>query len=119
MQEKRVLFTRTHPRKHAQEAIFPVIYSVFFHISNTDFDPQKSTNHRAPPTPPMATAEKTSQRFQRFKPVKSLFPKSNMGNVEDLQDIPNLSTEDIDHSQVKLGSVWRHHWVHPVVTIWF
>ena len=39
MQEKRVFFTRTHPRKHAQEAIFPIIYSVFLHISNTDFDP--------------------------------------------------------------------------------
>ena len=38
----------------------------FLHISNTDFDPQKSANHRAPPHPPMATAEKTSQRFQRF-----------------------------------------------------
>ena len=38
----------------------------FFHISNTDFDPQKSANHCAPPTPPKATAEKTSQRFQRF-----------------------------------------------------
>ena len=35
----------------------PIIYSVFLHISNTDFDPQKSA---------MATAEKTSQRFQRF-----------------------------------------------------
>ena len=29
MQEKRVFFTRMHPRRHAQEAIFPVIYSVF------------------------------------------------------------------------------------------
>ena len=64
MQEKRVFLTRMHPRKHAQEAIFPVIYSVFLHIS-TDFDPQESANHRAP-HPPMATAEKTSQRFQRF-----------------------------------------------------
>ena len=46
MQEKRVFFTRLHPRRHAQEAIFPVIYSVFFlHLSNTDFDPQKSANH--------------------------------------------------------------------------
>ena len=121
MQEKRVLFTRTHPRKHAQEAIFPVIYSVFFHISNTDFDPQKSTNHRAPPPPPWLPQKNVSAfpTLSVIKPVKSLFPKSNMGNVEDLQDIPNLSTEDIDHSQVKLGSVWRHHWVHPVVTIWF
>ena len=51
-QEKRVFFTWAHPRKHAQEAIFPVIYSVFLHISNTDFDPQKSANHRAPPHPP-------------------------------------------------------------------
>ena len=48
MQEKRVFWTRMHPRKHAQEAIFPVIYSVFLHIS-TDFDPQESANHRAPP----------------------------------------------------------------------
>ena len=56
MQEKRVFLTRIHPRKHAQETIF-VIYNVFLHISNTDFDPQKSA---------MATAEKTSQRFQRF-----------------------------------------------------
>ena len=39
-------FTLLHPRRHAQEAIFPVIYSVFFlHLSNTDFDPQKSANH--------------------------------------------------------------------------
>jgi hypothetical protein len=70
----------------------------------------------------MATAEKTAQRFQRFPSstqARPFFPKSNMGNVEDLQNIPNLSTEDIDHSQVKVGSVWRHHWVHPVVTIWF
>ena len=77
MQEKRVFFTRTHPRKHAQEAIFPVIYSVFLHVSNTDFDPQKSANHRAPPQPPpMATAEKTSQRFQRFPSSRSFFFKS-------------------------------------------
>ena len=52
MQEKRVFFTRTHPRKHAQEVIFPVIYSIFLRISNTDFEPQKSANHRAPPSPP-------------------------------------------------------------------
>ena len=45
MQEKRVFFTRMHPRRHAQETIFPVIYSVFLHLSNTDFDPQKSANH--------------------------------------------------------------------------
>ena len=51
-------FTRMHPRKHAQEAIFPVIYSVFLHISNTDFDPQKSANHRAPPTPPWLPQKK-------------------------------------------------------------
>ena len=38
-------FTRTHPRKHAQEAFCSVIYNVFLHISNTDFDPQKSANH--------------------------------------------------------------------------
>ena len=35
------------------------------HISNTDFDPQKSANHPAPPTPP-CLPPKTSQRFQRF-----------------------------------------------------
>ena len=58
MQEKRIFFTRMHPRKHAQEAIFPVIYSVFLHISNTDFDPQKSANHRAPPTPPWLPQKK-------------------------------------------------------------
>ena len=67
MQEKRIFFTRMHPRKHAQEAIFPVIYSVFLHISNTDFDPQKSANHRAPPPPPMATAEKTTHVSNAFR----------------------------------------------------
>jgi hypothetical protein len=46
------------PAKHAQEAIFPVIYSVFLHISNTDFDLQKSANHRAPPTPPWLPQKK-------------------------------------------------------------
>ena len=41
----RFFFTRMHPRRHAQEAIFPVIYNVFLHLSNADFDPQKSANH--------------------------------------------------------------------------
>ena len=51
MQEKRVFLRDCIPAKHAQEAIF-VIYNVFLHISNTDLDPQKSANHRAPPYPP-------------------------------------------------------------------
>ena len=70
MQEKRVFLTRTHPRKHAQEAIFPVIYSVFLHISNTDFDPQKSANHRAPPHPPHGYRRKNVSAFPTLSITK-------------------------------------------------
>ena len=48
MQEKRVLFTRTHPRKHAQEAIFPVIYSFFWTFPTPILTP-KSLQITVPP----------------------------------------------------------------------
>ena len=48
---KNAFFYANASPQTCEEAIFPVIYSVFLHISNTDFDPQKSANHRAPPPP--------------------------------------------------------------------
>ena len=81
MQEKRVLFTRTHPRKHAQEAIFPVIYSVFCTFPTPILTPKSLQITVPPPTPPMATAEKMSQHFQRFPSPKARKPERSVRPV--------------------------------------